>query len=88
MARHVLLYIAAHAALAVGIVVVDDTCLDSNNVAITFDDGPYIYSSQVSAAFTAAGGNVTFFVNGYNYDCIYVYSTELQSAAANGHQIG
>jgi len=38
--------------------------------------------------FDAAGGKATFFVNGFNYDCIYDQANVLLSAYRKGYQIG
>ena len=72
-----------------GITVVTQ-CVRDDVVAITFDDGPYEYSSAIASAFTAAGGNATFFVCGRNYACIFDahYSDGLLAAFRDGHQIG
>ena len=63
-------------------------CTQPNTVAITFDDGPYMYNEQIVQAFNAAGGKATFFVNGQNWGCIYTYAANLLSAYQAGHQIG
>src|SRR5947209_13775477 len=62
-------------------------CVNPNAVAITFDDGPYKYTQNIVDQFNAAGANVTFFVNGLNYGCIYDYAGALQNAYRSGHQI-
>ncbi|QRV93299.1 chitin deacetylase [Ceratobasidium sp. AG-Ba] len=46
-------------------------CTKPNTVALTFDDGPYYYSYDISKALIAAGGKGTFFLNGNNFGCIY-----------------
>ncbi|KAJ7437169.1 hypothetical protein FB451DRAFT_1416983 [Mycena latifolia] len=46
-------------------------CINANDIALTFDDGPYIYLRSISDQFTAAGAKATFFMNGNNWDCIY-----------------
>ncbi|KAJ7063607.1 hypothetical protein C8F01DRAFT_1082025 [Mycena amicta] len=64
-----------------------DKCINSNEIALTFDDGkpselashsvfthcsgPYTHLRSISDQFTAAGAKATFFWNGNNYDCIY-----------------
>ena len=63
-------------------------CMDPDDVAITFDDGPFVYSADIAAAFTAAGGAVTFFINGLNFGCIYNFADGLIAARAAGHQLG
>lgn len=47
------------------------TCKESGTFALTFDDGPYIYENELSDFLISRGVHGTFFVNGYNYDCIY-----------------
>lgn len=47
------------------------TCRNPNSFAMTFDDGPYIYQNNISDYLISRGIHGTFFVNGYNYDCIY-----------------
>ena len=63
-------------------------CVTPNAVAITFDDGPYTYTSQIAQRFTQAGGNVTFFMNGLNWACIYDHAEAVKAAYDAGHQIG
>ena len=63
-------------------------CVIPNAVAITFDDGPYKYTANIAQQFTEAGGHVTFFVNGWNYDCIYEQAEVVKAAFDAGHQIG
>ncbi|KAJ3291502.1 Carbohydrate esterase 4 protein [Borealophlyctis nickersoniae] len=65
-----------------------EQCTVPNTVAITFDDGPYIYTAEIVSAFNAAGGKVTFFMNGNNWDCIYDQATAVKAAFDAGHQIG
>jgi len=62
-------------------------CVKANQVAITFDDGPYIYDSDLLDQFAAVGAKTTLFVNGNNWDCIYNHADSLQRAYKNGHQI-
>lgn len=62
-------------------------CTVPNTVAITFDDGPYQWMQQIANAFNNAGGHVTFFVNGLNWDCIYNNAETLQAVEAAGNQI-
>lgn len=47
------------------------SCAKNNTVALTFDDGPWVYMYDISKALVAAGAKGTFFVNGNNYECIY-----------------
>jgi len=65
-------------------------CSTPNTVALTFDDGPYIYSQEISNFFKNNNVKATFFVNGDNWSCIYDQANveSLQLAFADGHQIG
>ncbi|KAJ7459276.1 hypothetical protein FB451DRAFT_1372017 [Mycena latifolia] len=65
-------------------------CINANDIALTFDDGPYIYLRSISDQFTAAGAKATFFMNGNNWDCIYDADriSDVKYAYAAGHQIG
>ncbi|KDQ57934.1 carbohydrate esterase family 4 protein [Jaapia argillacea MUCL 33604] len=65
-------------------------CKNSNQVALTFDDGPYIYEKQLSDLLTQNGAKGTFFINGNNYDCVYSSSiaANLKYTYQAGHQIG
>ncbi|KAJ6479488.1 carbohydrate esterase family 4 protein [Mycena vitilis] len=64
-------------------------CAKAGHAALTFDDGPWQYHKNVSDICTAAGANVTFFINGLNYDCIYndPYPGWLANDIERGHQI-
>ncbi|KAG8858963.1 Carbohydrate esterase 4 protein [Tulasnella sp. 330] len=59
-------------------------------VAMTFDDGPYIYNTQLVDYLGSQGVVATFFMNGDNYDCIYSepYAGYVQNVYNSGHQIG
>ncbi|KAF9257675.1 glycoside hydrolase/deacetylase [Marasmius fiardii PR-910] len=65
-------------------------CQNNNQIALTFDDGPWIHLRGISDAFTNAGAKATFFWNGNNYDCIYNQDrvSDMQYAYNAGHQIG
>ncbi|KAJ7254460.1 carbohydrate esterase family 4 protein [Mycena rebaudengoi] len=67
-----------------------EACIDANDIALTFDDGPYIYFRSISDQFTAAGAKATFFMNGNNFDCIYNADriSDVKYAYAAGHMIG
>ncbi|KAF9552564.1 carbohydrate esterase family 4 protein [Agrocybe pediades] len=62
------------------------SCVNANEVALTFDDGPYIYNTDVVNTLNAAGAKGTFFFN----DCIYDQgpASWVLNAFKNGHQIG
>ncbi|KAK7046393.1 hypothetical protein R3P38DRAFT_2873570 [Favolaschia claudopus] len=67
-----------------------DSCINANDIALTFDDGPYIYLRDISDQFTRAGAKATFFMNGNNWDCIYNPDriSDVKYAFAAGHMIG
>jgi peptidoglycan/xylan/chitin deacetylase (PgdA/CDA1 family) len=71
-----------------GTIRVIQQCTVPNTVAITFDDGPYLYTQQIANAFSQAGGKVTFFVNGLNFGCIFDRAEALRAVFNAGHQIG
>ncbi|KAF7294645.1 hypothetical protein MIND_01001200 [Mycena indigotica] len=65
-------------------------CVNSKEVAMTFDDGPFDHLRSISDQFTAAGAKATFFWNGNNYDCLYNLgrAADMRYAFAAGHQVG
>ncbi|PBK62374.1 carbohydrate esterase family 4 protein [Armillaria solidipes] len=65
------------------------SCTVPNTAALTFDDGPYIYSQNIVDILDAKGVKGTFFINGNNYGCIYgdTERAALQNAYSKGHQI-
>ncbi|KAF8683313.1 Polysaccharide deacetylase [Rhizoctonia solani] len=65
-------------------------CTVPNTVALTFDDGPYLYTYEISERILQAGGKATFFVNGNNYQCIYHPDNvnRIKYLYEKGHQIG
>ncbi|KAJ7932143.1 glycoside hydrolase/deacetylase [Mycena leptocephala] len=69
--------------------VVYSGCTVRNTVALTFDDGPYKYMADIGDLLKNKGAKGTFFVNGYNYDCIYSpkVAARLQYVYSSGHQI-
>ncbi|KAK0478662.1 carbohydrate esterase family 4 protein [Armillaria luteobubalina] len=61
------------------------SCTVPNTAAITFDDGPYIYSEQIVDTPDTNNVTATFFVNGCIYDDASVQA--LKNAYSKGHQI-
>jgi peptidoglycan/xylan/chitin deacetylase (PgdA/CDA1 family) len=57
-------------------------------IALTFDDGPGQYMSQLLTTLNNNNVKATFFVTGTLYGCIYSRASLVQSAYAAGHQIG
>ncbi|PRQ75731.1 hypothetical protein AAT19DRAFT_12753 [Rhodotorula toruloides] len=68
---------------------VQTKCKKSGQFALTFDDGP-LYGSSVASLLESNGERGTFFVNGYNYDCIYAPARvdDLVKRYKAGHVIG
>ncbi|KAG0145357.1 hypothetical protein CROQUDRAFT_45937 [Cronartium quercuum f. sp. fusiforme G11] len=66
------------------------TCKESGTFALTYDDGPYIYEQELSDYLSSQGIHGTFFINGYNYDCIYDANivAQLKHTFSQGHLIG
>jgi len=64
-------------------------CSKPNQVALTFDDGPFVYIYDISKALVAAGAKGTFFFNGDNYGCIYTDDNikRVKYAYNKGHQV-
>lgn len=50
-------------------------CNVPNQLAITFDDGPFQYDNDLLN--TLGDNKATFFINGQNYGCIYDYADVL-----------
>lgn len=62
-------------------------CTVPGVVALTFDDGPWIYTTDVLDKFKAAGQHATFFINGDNYDVIYNNNATIRRYITDGHQV-
>lgn len=86
--QHFALASAAGSSVPFGTIIT--TCTVPNTFAITFDDGPYIYTAHVLDILKAAGVRATFFVNGDNWQQILSDSGKAlaQRTVAEGHQIG
>jgi len=65
------------------------SCKNNKQVALTFDDGPWVYAYDVSKILVAAGARGTFFWNGNNYACIYdpKEMKRVKYVVAHGHQV-
>ncbi|KAG9083463.1 Carbohydrate esterase 4 protein [Ceratobasidium sp. UAMH 11750] len=64
-------------------------CAKPRTAAITYDDGPNLYTKTIVDAFDKAGGKVTFFFNGDLYHCIYDAEEvdRAKYALSHGHQV-
>ncbi|RUS13718.1 hypothetical protein BC937DRAFT_94882 [Endogone sp. FLAS-F59071] len=63
------------------------SCSESGYFAITFDDGPYKYTSALIDFLVKNNLKVTFFINGQNFGNIYDYAAPLKKAYDAGMQI-
>ena len=65
-------------------------CRKPGTVAITYDDGPYIYTNEVLNKFAAAGFKATFFVTGINLGKGAIdeqWRDVINRMIADGHQV-
>ncbi|CCF45230.1 chitin binding protein [Colletotrichum higginsianum] len=65
-------------------------CVNDGDVAITYDDGPYIYTAAMLDAFKAHGAVATFFITGNNIGKGMInvaYPDVIRRMVADGHQI-
>lgn len=65
-----------------------DHCVVPGTVALTFDDGPFWYTSGLLDILSEYGAPVTFFVNGHNLGDVYESSEVVQRIVQEGHQLG
>jgi len=68
------------------------SCSVAGTIALTFDDGPYIYTSQVLDMLKTYGAKATFFVTGNNLgkgaiDTTQQWSDLIKRMDAEGHQV-
>jgi peptidoglycan/xylan/chitin deacetylase (PgdA/CDA1 family) len=68
-------------------------CVEPGTVAITYDDGPYIYTNDVLDQFAAYGFKATFFITGINIgkgaidDESQPWPAVIRRMIAEGHQV-
>ncbi|RGP73148.1 chitin deacetylase [Fusarium longipes] len=63
------------------------SCTTPGTVALTFDDGPFIYTESVLDQLASAGFQATFFLNGYNLGNIEDYQSTVDRMINEGHQV-
>ncbi|KAG0273925.1 hypothetical protein BGZ95_010266 [Linnemannia exigua] len=63
------------------------SCKVPGTIALTFDDGPYMYTNHLLDTLKERGVKATFFVNGHNVGDIYQYDWVVKRAYREGHQI-
>ncbi|KAF8987928.1 hypothetical protein CPC16_011099 [Podila verticillata] len=64
-----------------------DTCIKPGTVALTFDDGPGIYNTQLLAILAKKNVKATFFLIGENIVQTPALSATLKNMLAGGHQL-
>ena len=81
---------AAEADSPVPVGTVITSCTVPGTVALTFDDGPYIYTPAVLDTLLQNNIKATFFVNGQNWADINSADSQasVRRAIAEGHQVG
>lgn len=68
-------------------------CVNPGHIALTFDDGPYIYTNDLLDKLKSYGAKATFFITGNNLgkgminDPATIYPAILKRMHAEGHQI-
>ncbi|RYP07006.1 hypothetical protein DL764_002829 [Monosporascus ibericus] len=63
------------------------SCTRPGVVALTFDDGPFIYTQELLNTLRASGQRATFFVNGQNWGNINNHVSTIRRMVAEGHQV-
>ncbi|EKV13114.1 Polysaccharide deacetylase family protein [Penicillium digitatum PHI26] len=63
-------------------------CTTPGTIALTFDDGPYIYTPQILDILAEHGVRATFFLNGHNRGHIDTSTEIVQRTLMEGHQLG
>src|SRR5579871_1483657 len=63
------------------------SCTVPGTFALTFDDGPYIYTDELLNLLASNGVKATFFVNGQNFANIFSFTSTVQRMVNDGHQI-
>lgn len=79
---------ATMSASAVPFGAVIDRCTVPGTVALTFDDGPYMFTPELLDVLSANHAPSTFFVNGDGLGGIYNYDEVVQRIWREGHQLG
>ena len=67
-------------------------CVENNVIALTYDDGPYLYTSQLLDTLKSFGFHATFFITGNNLgkgpiDTTAPYPSIIQRMINEGHQV-
>ncbi|KAG0352658.1 hypothetical protein BG005_007930 [Podila minutissima] len=62
-------------------------CTIPGTVAITFDDGPFLYTNSLLDILKSRAVKATFFFNGNNYGRIEDFAASVKRAYQDGHQV-
>lgn len=65
-----------------------DRCVIPGTVALTFDDGPFIFTPDLLELLSAYGARSTFFLNGQNKGSFHGGAAVVRRIFQEGHQIG
>lgn len=63
-------------------------CVVPGTFAMSFDDGPYSFGADIATYLTSYNSKGSFYVNGYNWGCIYDRADDLIARYKAGHMIG
>ncbi|GAA5907747.1 hypothetical protein JCM6882_008962 [Rhodosporidiobolus microsporus] len=63
-------------------------CKTPGQFALTFDDGPYQYGTDIANTLNKNKVKGTFFMNGWNYNCLYDRADDIIARYKAGHVIG
>ncbi|KAI8943583.1 hypothetical protein NX059_012514 [Plenodomus lindquistii] len=68
------------------------SCIEPNTVAITYDDGPYLYTDELLDLLATKNAKATFFITGINIgkgaiDTTSQWSDVIKKMEAEGHQV-
>ncbi|KAG0005749.1 chitin deacetylase [Entomortierella chlamydospora] len=63
-------------------------CTIPGTIAITFDDGPFLYTNGLLDILKSRNVKATFFMNGQNYGNINDFAASVKRVYDEGHQIG
>lgn len=62
-------------------------CTIPGTIAITFDDGPFLYTNGLLDILRSRNVKATFFFNGNNYGRIEDFASAVKRAYVDGHQV-
>jgi len=63
-------------------------CTKPGTIALTFDDGPFLYTNGLLDILQSRAVKATFFFNGNTYGRIEDFAASVKRAYQDGHQVG